>query len=329
MFKDNCIFISEDDTRDKYLRLNLRFDSRFDVWEEAIGIMRRRIKGRYLDPMEKLIISDPNKDGFAAMALCCLLIETLMQFREGFPETPGGQNKEYYTDFLRNQLGNEFNRREANRFYNDIRCGILHSAQTKNDTCLTFNTNYTVMSPHNGVLMVNVERMCDKIEAYFNMYCEELKCSNNIELRKNFIHKMDDITNKWAGLDIIKYLWAEICKKNCTQINLSNGKSFSFRIEGDTLRIFTRNGLCEKRSNVNFTKGDIERALCYWPNETAIKNLYKGDYIYLILNLCGDVADDIIARDWLEIKKWKYTSENSNILGGYQLGNNHNMPLNS
>lgn len=272
MFTNNLIYISETDTRDDYISLNLRLDSRFYEWKEAIGIMQRRIQGRYLDPMKTLVITNPNKDGFAAMALCCLLIETLMQFREGFPETPVRQNKKYYTDFLRNQLGSGFNEKKANRFYNDIRCGILHSAQTKNDTCLTFGSRYICMTKkiyRNNVLMVDVVGMYHAISEYFNKYCEELEDPRNEDLRRNFIYKMDDISNKYEGMGIIDTIWKTICEKN--------------------------NNI-EIRSNVNITKGDIERALCYWPNEKAIKILNKGKYIYPILNLFRDNVDAIIAR---------------------------------
>ncbi len=115
MLRNNLRYITENDTRDDYIHLNLSLSSPPTDWERAIDIFRGRIGGRYLDPIETLIQNDVNKHGFAAMALCCLLIETLLQFREGLPQTPGGQNKQYYTKFLREQFGSAFTTESAKR----------------------------------------------------------------------------------------------------------------------------------------------------------------------------------------------------------------------
>lgn len=305
MFKNNCRYITKDDTREDYIELDLKLDSLYWKWKNAIEIMERRIKGRYLEPMRILIEEDPDKNGFAAMALCCLLIETLMQFRQGSPSTPRGMNRQYYTAFLKNQLKdvydgeirNVFDGEMANRFYGEIRCGILHSAQTKNNACLTYNRGYIARIQGNDVLMVDVVGMYCAISDYFIRYCDDLGNPRNEVLRRNFINKMDDITNKWEGTNIIDKIWFAICEKENREIALPNGISFSFRVDGDTLRIPNTHGLREIRNRVNITKGEIERALYYWPNTTSIKMLKNGHYIYSILCLCSDGADDIITRE--------------------------------
>src|SRR5262249_23282406 len=45
--------------------------------------VRRRFKERYLDS----IFRDPRPHGFTVMAVCCLMIEALESFRQGWPDT--------------------------------------------------------------------------------------------------------------------------------------------------------------------------------------------------------------------------------------------------
>lgn len=120
--------------------------------------------------------------------------------------------------------------------------------------------------------------------------------SENIDLRKNFINKMDDITKKWEGIEIIDNLWFAICEKEKMEIARPNGSAVSFEVisNGTALRVYNSRQLT--RGGIRISKEDIEDALYYWPNQRAIEMLDKGSYIYPILNLCRDVADDISQR---------------------------------
>lgn len=296
MFTNNRRYIAENETRDDYISLDLRIGSSMLKWEKAIEIMRGRIEARYFDPIRTLIHEDVNKNGFAAMALCCLLIETLLQFREGFPQTPDRQNRRWYTDFLRTQLGHIFNQHMANRFYKDIRCGILHSAQTKNGSCLTFGTDYTARILGNDVMMVDVQGLYHEMDQYFRRYCNELMNDYNSDLRKNFINKMDDIAKKWEGIEVIDNFWFAICEKEYKEIFRPNGRPFSFTVisNGTALKINYRQ--TGSQGGYVISKDEIQDALYYWPNETAIKMLDKGNIIFPILCQCGDIASDIVQR---------------------------------
>src|SRR5215831_15846109 len=58
------------------------------AWDEALSAVRRRIAERFLRPMRDLAQFDkqdelPNRPGYAILALDCLLIDTIMSFREG------------------------------------------------------------------------------------------------------------------------------------------------------------------------------------------------------------------------------------------------------
>lgn len=72
--------------------MNLHSDSEQGVWERGIEIFKDRIQGRFFDAIEESL-DDPNKNGFAVMAIGCLLVETLYQFKEGFSSSPSGLYK--------------------------------------------------------------------------------------------------------------------------------------------------------------------------------------------------------------------------------------------
>lgn len=124
-------------------------------WRTAIEIFEDRINYRYLDAINVLQASDDEhyrehrqrRFGFSMMALDCLLIETLAQFREGLKDSDeaktllGLDNSEFYIRFLTQTsfcLKRVFDRSTAAAFYKTIRCGILHQAETKEDSKIRF-----------------------------------------------------------------------------------------------------------------------------------------------------------------------------------------------
>src|SRR5687767_12244951 len=51
--------------------------------EQIAELIRLRFKERYLEP----ILDNPKRHGFAMLAVCCLMIEALESFRNGWNET--------------------------------------------------------------------------------------------------------------------------------------------------------------------------------------------------------------------------------------------------
>ena len=183
------INISPNYNKEDYLNLNLSIHSCEANWREAIKILKDRIEGRYLNQIE-LLSNDINVNGFAIMALNCLLIETLYQFKEGKDKTPSHHNKEVYSDFLMQEFPLVFNTQNiAESFYSNIRCGILHSAQTKNESRLSDREGVAVVLEGN-TLVVSVKGMSLLLKTYFQHYLQKLLDANEIPLRKNFIKKM-------------------------------------------------------------------------------------------------------------------------------------------
>lgn len=157
--------------------------------EKALLIFRERIEERYLHPIEKLN-EDPFNDGFASMAISCLLVETFYQFECGM--TGSYKNRESYTDFLLSKLGDIFDTKEkAERFYSDIRCGILHSAQTKNGSYLSCDSKDIVSAINtekDSPIRVNIVRLSNRLKRYFDEYCDRV--INDNVTQSNFVKRL-------------------------------------------------------------------------------------------------------------------------------------------
>lgn len=201
MSKDR-VYISPRYYLEDYLALNLSLTSDEQTWQRAINIFSDRIEGRFL-----LLIQEYSDNitanyryidySFSTMALCSLLIETLHQFYNGLDVTVFRGHKEAFVQFLTrsNYFGSYFTRRTASFFYSDIRNGILHQAQTKRNTQLTFEQENMIIEIENGISL-DVIKFKNELLNEYQEYLERLSNESNHELRENFIKKMDYITTR-------------------------------------------------------------------------------------------------------------------------------------
>jgi len=173
----------------------LKFDSESD-WYKALEIFKDRINERFLRPISK--IQGLPYAGFSIMALDCLLIETLQQFRKGVPRTEYNMGKEYFIEFLTKTSFKEyFSQDMAGKFYDQVRNGILHQAETKSNTLIKIG-DYPIACPtedSNG-LIINRNKFHERLIEELNQYLDELSNNENSLLRKNFRKKMDYICRK-------------------------------------------------------------------------------------------------------------------------------------
>lgn len=184
-------------------------------WERALEIFEDRIRFRYLEAIENLQRADDRcfsqsnqrKFGFAILALACLLIETLAQFYEGLRDSDEAKdllkqsNKIFYVGFLTGnsyKLKEHFTNKTATLFYQTIRCGILHQAETKASSVIRFNRNektpikpFEAQNP-NG-LIVYRPAFSDLVMEEFDTYCKKLRSGENAELREKLVRKMNFI----------------------------------------------------------------------------------------------------------------------------------------
>lgn len=166
-------------------------------WREGIRIFADRIEGRFLKVVA--MIECYEHAGFAVMALDCLLVETLQQFREGKEETPRAKSKEYFVGFLTDKaFGSFFTREMAERFYDQIRCGILHQAETKENSKLRIGVDTPLVEPTSDGrgLIINRKLFHHRLVCVFEEYLASLGDSSQVELRENFRKKMDHICRK-------------------------------------------------------------------------------------------------------------------------------------
>ena len=145
--------------------------------KEIAKFIQERFTERYITPLRGC-----KTHGFSIMAVSCLMIETLESFWQGWPDTKD-KSKEAFERFfqrcvdpgspLRGSHLGEFNE-VATDFYIDVRCGILHQAETKGgwrirrDGDLYNKTEKTI----------NATKFLNELECTLIKYCEVLKTSD-------------------------------------------------------------------------------------------------------------------------------------------------------
>jgi len=195
------VYIAPGITDEEYKQLNLENDQSND-WGKAIDIFKKRIASRYLEPVDMLIKKDNDRSptdrryGFTILAIDCLLIETLQSFREGLTNTKG-KSKDMFVNFLtqRESFRDDFKKDEAERFYYDIRCGILHQAEILGDSLL-WSVGSVKGKNFNGTPYLNRTKIHELIKKEVDLYCEELRSNSEFNIRKNFRTKMKSIAGK-------------------------------------------------------------------------------------------------------------------------------------
>ena len=152
--------------------------------------------------------------GFAMMALDCLLIETLAQFYDGLRDSDearealGLNNTDFYVKFLTAKsliLKSAFDEPKALAFYRTIRCGILHQAETKNNSTIRFldDENFSDkpfdLLGDGKSLRIHWSKFHPLVTSEFDAYCAHLKADDVPDLRNKFKQKMDFICRGGAA----------------------------------------------------------------------------------------------------------------------------------
>jgi hypothetical protein len=107
--------------------------------EDRAGIAKflyERFMERYLVPLKE--VGKGYENGFLVMASCCLLIESLMAFREGWPSTEGLSQRAFEL-FFKAEAEFAVFRGQGVDFWKGVRCGILHQGET----ALGWRLNFT------------------------------------------------------------------------------------------------------------------------------------------------------------------------------------------
>lgn len=173
-----------------------------------------RLYGRYIRPFDSKDSPyvDKHKNGFTIMANCCLLIETYASFREGaFRDTKGKSERCFGWFFLKEKRFVDFSKggltindyiskkgRLNNKgvpfdFYRNVRCGILHNAETRNGwKILRRDSLYDEKTK-----TINAVKFMNRLNKTLIDYKKELDDSDiNTEIWDSFINRIKDVISK-------------------------------------------------------------------------------------------------------------------------------------
>jgi hypothetical protein len=210
---------------------------REDAWGKAVSIFECRMNERFFACIEQLLQGGGVEGqrivpGFAVMALCCILIETLQAFYEGhiitppalpdqsctypaaacikipqplespekcaFPEHPCVRTPptaRSFVNFLRDSPHfKDFNGRARSSFSIQIRNGLLHDAETRGGWLIRkSDPRQKILDRRGDQYILNRTKFFKALKAEFCDYLARLRQPTNPELRSNFLKKMDDI----------------------------------------------------------------------------------------------------------------------------------------
>lgn len=183
--------------------LHLTPESEMNDWQKAVEMFRKRVD-RFIEPANALTRSTDTKtivfSGFAIMALDCLLIETLQSFRTGRTNpvrATDRQSTQMIVDFLtqRTSFKTFFDdETKARLFCDHFRNGILHQGEVKSSGRIRIDTPKMIMpSEDNASYIVNRWIFHESLKTEVESYVNELIEGKDVELRKSFIKKMNEI----------------------------------------------------------------------------------------------------------------------------------------
>ncbi len=176
---------------------------------ELVRFLRERYQERFFDPIRCLREAEGSEQGygFAVMSLCCLLIETIECYRKGLPSSHAGELKKLeqlpanhsvprpewklqepftvssevvFADFFKeSQHQRFFPGVNGSDFYHQIRCGLLHQAQTKGG----WRIHRVGRFWDDGQRTVNREEFAQRLKDCFDSFLGELEaedCQNSV-----------------------------------------------------------------------------------------------------------------------------------------------------
>jgi len=210
-----------------------------DAWGIAVGVFERRMTERYFSCIEALERADTKPDvakadaaqgggapdsksteerhecipGFAIVALCCLLIESIQEFREEpaqvqipqerctFPEGrcvhPGSGTTDRFKAFLRHPAFNgAFNEDLAKEFCRGIRNGIMHQAETRGWVIWRDEPEGKILAPEDDGYSLNRTLFRQAVRDVFDEYIRSLRNPKSSELRERFKERMNRLCGK-------------------------------------------------------------------------------------------------------------------------------------
>lgn len=150
--------------------------------------LHRRFTERYVNPVAPGV---PNQThGFTVMAVSCLMIESLQSFREGWKDSNGKSQEAFTRFFDTHNLFHCFRGKMARSFWVNIRCGILHQAETTGGWKITRKKDAPLFD--HSTCTISASLFLENLRAALKQFCDELKAEAwNSQRWKNVRAKMD------------------------------------------------------------------------------------------------------------------------------------------
>ena len=136
------------------------------------GLIHLRFSERYLEPA----MDNPKRNGFAILAICCLMVEALESFRNGWKKTRGAGGRAVFLGFFEGHDEFKDLRPVALEFYTHIRCGILHQAETTGGWMV--HRRPPLFSESSGVRRLSASEFGKGVKAALDRYTNDLAHAN-------------------------------------------------------------------------------------------------------------------------------------------------------
>ena len=151
---------------ERYLKI---FFYKSDKTEKYIGLNGKE------ETYEKNVFNTEYKNGFIMMASCCLLIETLSAFINGHDQTPRFESKEAFERVFKKakEYKNNLYEFRKQKFYNAVRCGILHQGETYK----SFKIRRTGKLYNKTESAINATLFATSLKSFLQSFVKELKNS--------------------------------------------------------------------------------------------------------------------------------------------------------
>lgn len=175
------------------------------------NFIHNRLYGRYIKPFDfknEDYIKN-YKNGFALMTSCCLLIETYVSFtKKEYLNTDKQSAKTFghffttesrFSSFSKGGLktdGTLSDKRDGgipNDFYYNVRCGILHNAETRNGWIITRDSSKVYFNPDKKE--INATKFANRLKSVLLVYKNRLIESDYDcdEIWINFIKRLEKL----------------------------------------------------------------------------------------------------------------------------------------
>ncbi len=220
------------------LRPNLRNTYEYNEdWERSIQLFITRFNRKFLNPIHNIIeLRNLEGEGFSIITIQCAIIEALAAFRAGkiynHRISPSSPNFEYrdskaiFVEFLNSAsiFENNFFIKDASGrpvkntpfnaddFYSDVRCGLMHEARTKNNWIITatkrsVKTDTIFLERRGDKIAILRTILHYRIKEYVTNYCDDLRNKDIYynRLRKFLGRKLDHLFD--IASDPSNYNW--------------------------------------------------------------------------------------------------------------------------